>query len=820
MAEIKFPHYFSDKPPDNIKYNPPGGGGSPPDLPPRDREKHSQRLLRQFNQAWKKAENDAVSIQAREGVYLEFKSQKGYEFPSHLLENRKQKIRFLSQRTEGKDKDQTTISTVYVPINKNQYFIKKIEDYAKQETKTGNPRNQNLVESIQSIKLALVKSLWQDEASIPTESKDWCEVWLSSNDDDAELKFRDLLVDLNIEVNEDVLKFPERRILLIRADIDDLSNLLSKSPDIAEFRLAKETAHFWMEQSNVEQTEWVDEILDRTEFQNVSNVSICILDGGVNNGHRLIAPILIDKDLFTYNQNWGVNDTEPGGHGTLMSGLCAYGDLVEILNNNNPIFVEHILESGKILPPRGESNPIRLWGYITCQTVSRVEIDNPRYKRIHCMAVTSMEDSDRGRPSSWSGAIDISSSGYYDNSKRLFIISAGNVDTSESGIYPNGNITHSILNPAQSWNALTVGAFTNKQIIDEDELNNYNSVAPPGGLSPFSSTSSTWYNDMPFKPEIVMEGGNVAIDGSGFSTVCDSLSLLSTSHQPQVRQFDKIWATSASCALAAKLAAEIQVANPNAWPETVRGLMIHFAEWSDELKRQFLGNNTKTNRSKMLRICGYGIPNSQLSIQGDRNHFTLIVQQEIQPYELSKSGNPRMKEMHLIQLPWPYSAIEQLGEMDMEILITLSYFVEPHPGEVGWNDKFRYPSHGLRFELQTPTEDVEKFQKRINKAVRDEEETIKADSQSDRWYFGKNSWGKGSIIHDRWCGSAADIANSQNVAVYPTTGWWKTRKHLGYAEKKTRYSLIVSLATPEERADINIYNMIATEIGIKIPIQT
>ncbi len=314
-----------------------------------------------------------------------------------------------------------------------------------------------------------------------------------------------------------------------------------------------------------------------------------------------------------------------------------------------------------------------------------------------------------------------------------------------------------------------------------------------------------------------MEAGNIAIDDNEFSTVCDSLSLLSTSHQPNIRQFDTIWATSAASALAAKLAAEIQVANPNAWPETVRGLMVHFAEWPDELKRQFLEQDTKTNRASILRICGFGMPNRDLAIQGDSNHFTLIVQQEIQPFELNSKNNAKMKEMHLVELPWPTSAIEQLGVMDLELRITLSYFIEPSPGEVGWNDKFRYPSHGLRFELQSPTEDQKQFLHRINLAVHEEGESTQTSSQSERWYFGKKSWGKGSLIHDRWCGSAAEIASAKHVAVHPTTGWWKTRKHLGCVEKQARYSLIISLATPEERADINIYTMIANEIGIRIP---
>ncbi|MBD3266488.1 S8 family serine peptidase [bacterium] len=814
MADIKFPHYFLDRPPDNKPFTP-SAGGSRPSLPTRNREEHSQRLLQQFREAWATAEQDTISLKAREGVYLEFKSQQGYELPTHLLENRQQKIRFLSKRTEGAGEEQTTFSAVYVPADKNKYFIKKIEEYAQEETKNGNPKHQELIASIQSIKLAMVKSLWQDESPIPSESKDWCEVWLFSNDDDVEVSFRELLSEVQVESKRDTLKFPERQVLLIWADVNDMTNLLSKSPDIAEFRLAKETASFWMEQTNVEQTQWVDEILARSEFQKDSNVSICVLDTGVNNGHRLIAPALVNKDMFTYDPNWGVSDSD--GHGTLMSGLCLYGDLVDVLNHNQPLFIEHILESGKILPPTG-SNPKELWGFITCQTVSRAEIENPGYQRILCMAITSTEDRDRGKPSSWSGATDAFCSGYDDNVKRLIIVSAGNIPPEEFKEYPNGNATNSVHDPAQSWNALTVGAFTNKQIIQETNLSHYTPLAPKGGLSPFSSTSTTWKVESPIKPDIVMEGGNVAMDEGSECTVCDSLSLLSTYQKPQERQFDIVCATSASCALAAKLAAEIQVANPSAWPETVRALMVHFAEWPDGLKKQFLNEDTKTNRAKMLRICGYGVPNRDLSIQGDRNHFTMIAQQSIQPFELKKTAVT--KEMHLIQLPWPYNALEDLGEMDIEIRITLSYFIEPSPGEVGWDNKFRYPSHGLRFDLQSPTEDQDQFIHRINKAVRKEGEKTQTDSQSDRWFFGKKSQGKGSLIHDRWCGSAAEIASAQNVAVYPTAGWWKTRKHLNCVEKQARYSLVVSLATPEERTNINIYSMIANKIGIPIHIQT
>jgi hypothetical protein len=53
--------------------------------------------------------------------------------------------------------------------------------------------------------------------------------------------------------------------------------------------------------------------------------------------------------------------------------------------------------------------------------------------------------------------------------------------------------------------------------------------------------------------------------------------------------------------------------------------------------------------------------------------------------------------------------------------ITLSYFIEPGPGEIGWKNKCRYPSHGLRFHLNSPGESKDEFVDRINKTTREDE---------------------------------------------------------------------------------------------------
>ena len=91
------------------------------------------------------------------------------------------------------------------------------------------------------------------------------------------------------------------------------------------------------------------------------------------------------------------------------------------------------------------------------------------------MAVTATDTIDRGRPSSWSGRLDQLTSGVDDNNKRLFIVCAGNVtDKDIASRYPDAQLSDSIHDPAQSWNALTVGAYTEIDKIKDKSLQGFN----------------------------------------------------------------------------------------------------------------------------------------------------------------------------------------------------------------------------------------------------------------------------------------------------------------------------------------------------------
>ncbi|MFH2130352.1 MAG: S8 family peptidase, partial [bacterium] len=616
-----------------------------------------------------------------------------------------------------------------------------------------------------------------------------------------------------IQIKEGSLRFPERRVVIILANREQLEQLTLLSDFIAEFRRAKTTARYWSELDNFLQAEWVEDILNRLQVES-SDVSICILDTGVNNGHPLLAPVLNDQDCHAVDPAWGTADHHR--HGTLMAGVSAYYDLQSVLLHQGPVRVRHLLESVKILPPTGE-NKEEFWGYITTQAVSRVEIPSPDRKRVHCLPVTAEKTRERGHPTSWSAAIDRLCSGAEDDTQRLMIISAGNVKDLESP-YPATQLTDEVHDPAQAWNALTVGAYTELNTITDPTVSGYRPVAPANGLSPFSTTSLAWDKAWPLKPEIVMEGGNLAKDGNGFISVCDDLSVLSTHYKPHEAHFQPFQMTSASTARAAWFAAQIQAVYPDYWPETIRALVVHSTEWTDTLIHQFnIDMSKKTEIERLMKICGYGVPDLDKALYCAANSLTLVAQSELQPFEKNPKGGYRTNEMHLYDLPWPREVLLDLpSETRVQMRVSLSYFIEPGPGRIGWQDRYRYASCGLRFDINSPGVPRDEFQRKINKAARDETNGAPdVPSAAQYWKIGQ-ARNRGSIHSDIWEGSAADLAGSGFLAVYPKIGWWKERHHLGRWDRKVRYALIVSISAPD--VEVDIYTEVANQIGITVPI--
>lgn len=541
---------------------------------------------------------------------------------------------------------------------------------------------------------------------------------------------------------------------------------------------------------------------------------VCLFDTGVNQGHPLLSQLADPGDLHTYKPVWGVDDRY--GHGTEMAGLAAFGDLTDLFARAGQAPCTHRIESVKIFNERDPHAP-ELYGAVTEESASRVEVTADR-TRVFCMSVTSRDGRDRGRPSSWSATIDALAVGVNGGPKRLFVISGGNTAAEGRRDYPHSNFADSIHDPAQAWNALTVGGYTDKITIDGAKWPGWEPFAQQGDLAPCSCTSATWAR-WPFKPDIVMEAGNLATNPAvGDPADIDDLQLLTTAHnflaQPPLTTFAD---TSAAAALAARYAAMVWAKYPALRPETVRALLIHSAEWTPAMLARFTDAHGHVDHKGLLRSFGYGVPNLQRLLSSLDNSLTLVAETELQPF-FEEEGAVKTREMRLHQLPWPIQALTDLRDTEVLMRVTLSYFIEPSPGARGLAPRYGYQSHGLRFAVRNSLETIGDFQQRINKFGR--EDGYESPSLADPgWQFGLGSGltSVGSVHSNVWRGSAASLASRGYIVVYPTMGWWNKRRHLGAWEKPARYSLIVTIATP--RVDVDLYTPIANQIGVPIVIE-
>lgn len=393
MPAARYSHLFLPGPSERREdYSSPRRGGESPRLRVQDRPTHAAHIKQRLEEAWNAAEQRrAVAHADRSGVYLEFSSEPGFDLILKSLEAQRSGIRLLNVKKDGPEGSEVTLATVYVPQSKSGHFLRKVAAYATENNQprqdgTTTPKHADLVNSIGDIRAAVLDSFWQDSLGrLPGDVANWVEAWLSSEDLGAIERFESLCQARNIQIGEGRLVFPERTVILILANRVQLAELVEHSDDIAEFRAAREVATFFIESENADQVQWVEDVLGRSQVQNADQIVVLVLDHGVNNGHRLLEPVLPIEDCHAVNPDWGTHDHH--GHGTLMAGTAAYGDLLDSITNNRPVIIRHGLESAKILPPPPEANPKRLWGYFTSQGVSRAEIQAPHRTRIICMEV-------------------------------------------------------------------------------------------------------------------------------------------------------------------------------------------------------------------------------------------------------------------------------------------------------------------------------------------------------------------------------------------------------------------------------------------------
>ena len=124
----------------------------------------------------------------------------------------------------------------------------------------------------------------------------------------------------------------------------------------------------------------------------------------------------------------------------------------------------------------------------------------------------------------------------------------------------------------------------------------------------------------------------------------------------------------------------------------------------------------KRDRIRLARQFGYGVPRLDRALASAQNDVALVAQAHVRPFRReggrgaaaggSQRPEPTFNEAHYYALPWPRETLERLGEQEVRLKVTLSYFIEPSPGETAPVTPARYQSFGLRYDLKRSGRDA------------------------------------------------------------------------------------------------------------------
>lgn len=279
-APRPLPHVYLPEHGEIQDYTSHGGGGDKSKPPARDRARHAQQLTRALTQAVTNAE---AQLRARDrtlsggtpGFYLEFELPASQASIVDKLENRQGKfpIELVSVKPIV-GREESVAATVFVPEKQREYYLKKVAQYRDEdrikrteidgqivETNNG-PRNEVLVASLETARLAVARSLYTDDpAFFPDPGAiAWWEVWLRLG---TRQTFEAAARRLDLPVREHALTFPEREVVVVSSTAEALGRIVTHTDSIAELRMARDTPAFFVEMDGAEQRAWVAETVDR-----------------------------------------------------------------------------------------------------------------------------------------------------------------------------------------------------------------------------------------------------------------------------------------------------------------------------------------------------------------------------------------------------------------------------------------------------------------------------------------------------------------------------------------------------------------------------
>ncbi len=434
--------------------------------------------------------------------------------------------------------------------------------------------------------------------------------------------------------------------------------------------------------------------------------AVCVIDSGIQEDHRWLAAAIdghTSRNFIPGDNPADVADYfPPRGHGTRVAGAVLYpGEIpkegqieaVAWIQNARVLTAENKLP--KDLPPER---------YLAA-VVQHFQASALRTK-IFNHSINASVPCPKRRMSAWAAKLDELSH----DRDVLFLQSAGNIDGGlgnqanpglrahlQAGLnHPDQLLVDSsrIANPAQSLHALAVGSVA--QEIFAGPLNR--SFAQEAGQpSGFSRTgfAPPW---SAVKPDVVEVGGDLVHEKTIPHLVRhdtrSSIELLNSTPHGEAAYAKNGAGTSFAAPKVAHIAAQLQQLLPDASPLLYRALIVQSARWPAWAEND-------TNKDRVLRLVGYGLPSLERATNNAPNRVTLITPTSLKLHS---------KQYHLFSLAIPEELRGPAVEARIRVEVTMAYTAEPRRTRARNRS---YLETWLDWESSNLEEPLEKFKARM-----------------------------------------------------------------------------------------------------------
>jgi hypothetical protein len=219
------------------------------------------------------ANREANVAAGTKGFYIEFTLPEAQADIVDKLENRRGKFPIELVNVRAADAGQV-FATVFVPEKQKDYYLKKVAAYRDEDSvkekiredgtveEVRKPKNQLLVASIETARLAVARSFYTDQPDLfpaPGQAA-WWEIWLRKGTRPA---FDTAALALELGVREHSLEFAEREVVIARSTPEQLGRVVAHTDSVAEIRLARDTPSFFMGMHGAEQRAWSADLAGR-----------------------------------------------------------------------------------------------------------------------------------------------------------------------------------------------------------------------------------------------------------------------------------------------------------------------------------------------------------------------------------------------------------------------------------------------------------------------------------------------------------------------------------------------------------------------------